>query len=114
MAIAELTFDTSGAGVGQPVVSGKGIHAYMEIHGDNEIEVFRVQSDTSGDWFYSRRFYYIKSFLVQNHGTTFATGVARDPPKITITQGTANAPAKVTITHTTATEVFSIILIGDM
>ena len=52
--------------------------------------------------------------MVQNHGATFATGVSRDPPKITVTQGTANAPAKITISHTATSECFSIRLMGDM
>ena len=115
MAAAELTFDTSGAGIGQPVVAPtKGINFYEELPGDNEVEIFRVTSDASGDWFYSRRFYYIKSVMVQNHGASFATGVSRDPPKITITQGSANGPAKITIAHTATDECFSIRLMGDM
>lgn len=114
MAAAELTFDTSGAGIGQPVVSGKGINEYLEIPGDPTIEHFRVTSDSNGDWFYSRRFHKIRSVMVQNHGATFATGVSRDPPKITVTQGTKGNPAKITINHTATSECFSIRLEGLM
>jgi hypothetical protein len=115
MTAAQLTFDTSGAGIGQPVVAPtKGINFYEELPGNNEIEIFRVTSDANGDWFFSRKFYYVKSVMVQNHGATFATGVARDPPKIVVTQGNANAPAKITINHSGTDECFSIILIGDM
>ena len=113
---AELTFDTS---LGVPVAAGTvGINYYEECTGTPEIEVFRVTSDASGDYFFSRKFHKIKSFMVQNHGATFATGTLAagvDPPKIVVTDGTATtSAAKFTITHTATKEVFSIIVIGDL
>ena len=109
---AELTFDTA---LGIPQADGTvGINAYCENPGIPEIEVFRVTSDASGDYFFSRRFKKIKSVLIQNHGATFATGAARDPPKLTITQGSATATGKLTITHTTTEEVFSVIVFGEI
>lgn len=112
MAAAELTM----AGVGQvQAVGTKGIAAYLELPGSPNVEVFRVESDTSGDWFYSRKFIKIKTFLVQNHGANIGTGV-KDPPKVVVTQGNeATATmAKLTITHSSTDEVFSFIIFGDM
>ncbi len=111
--MAELTFDTS---LGVPVTTGDGIYAYIEATSP-EIEVFRVRSSVNGDFFYSRRFQKIKTFMVQNHGATFATGslaVGSDPPKIVLTQGTTTANAKLTITHTGTAEFLSIIIWGEM
>ena len=109
--MAELTFNTS---LGIPKTSGDGIYAYIEAQGSPEIEVFRVKSSNASDWFFSRRFKKIKSIMIQNHGATFATGVARDPPKVIATQGTATANAKVTITHTATAEFFSVIVFGEL
>jgi len=112
---AELTFNTS-LGVPQPAGT-VGINYYVEAPGTPEIEVYRVTSDATGDYFFSRRFKKVKSFMVQNHGATFATGTLAsgvDPPKIVLTQGTSTASAKFTITHTATEEVFSIIVIGEL
>ncbi len=109
--MAELTFNTS---LGIPKTSGDGIYYYIEVPGTPEIEVFRVRSSVNGDFFFSRRFHKIKSVQVQNHGATFATGVARDPPKIVITQGSKGNTAKITLNHTATAEFFSIILYGEL
>lgn len=109
---SELTF----AGVGQEQPSGtNGINGYIETS-DPNVEVFRVTTGTSGDYFYSRKFIKIKAALVQNHGAAFATGVSRDPPKLTIIQGdeSTNTSARIIITHTATAECFSLILFGDM
>lgn len=86
----------------------------LEVNGAPNIEVIRVQSTANGDAFFSSKFQRIKCIIPQNHGTTFATGVARDPPRITITQGSGTQNAKITITHSAATEVFSLLVIGDL
>jgi hypothetical protein len=86
---------------------------YLEVHGTPVVEVARVSSTASGDYFISKKFHRIKAVLIQNHGATFDAGVSRDSPKITIVQGGATNNAKVQITHTTTTEVFSILLIGE-
>lgn len=110
MAAAELTM----AGTGLEQADGtKGINYYNECPGSPNIEVFRVTSDSNGDYFYSRKFSKLKVPLVHNHGATFNTG-SRDQPKITVTQGTNGNPAKITITHTATKEVFSFIIFGDM
>lgn len=111
MAAEELTM----ADVGQPQSVGtKGIAAYLETPGSPNLEVFRVQSDTTGDFVYSRKFIKIKTVHIQNHGTNIGTGV-KDPPKIVVTQGneTGTTMAKITIYHD-SNEVFSIIVFGDM
>lgn len=103
MAAANLAMASSGQV--QPVGT-KGINAYLELPGTAQVEVFRVTSDASGDWFFSRKFQKIKSVMVQNHGANIGTG-ATDPPQLTISDN------KITITHTASTEVFSIIIWGD-
>ena len=110
MAAAELTMSATGLVQSDGT---KGINYYDECPGNPQIEVIRVTSDASGDYFYSRKFEKIKVPLVQNHGATFNTGV-KDPPKITVTQGTDGKAAKITITHTTTEEVFSFIIFGDL
>jgi len=112
MAAAELTM----AGVGQvQAVGTKGIAAYLETPGSSNLEVFRVESDTSEDWFFSRKFIKIKTVMIQNHGANIGTGV-KDPPKIVVTQGNeaTSTAAKLTITHDTTAEVFSVFIWGDM
>ena len=112
MVAAELTM----VGVGQvQAVGTKGIAAYLELPGNPNVEVFRVHSDYTGDWFFSRKFIKIKTFMVQNHGANIGTG-EKDPPKVVVTQGNeaTNTAAKFTITHTTGDEVFSFIIFGDM
>ena len=102
------------AGTGLEVADGTvGINGYIECPGDPSIEVFRVTSETNGDYFYSRKFEKIKTPLVHNHGATFNTG-SRDSPKIVVTQGTDGKAAKITIYHDTTEEVFSFIIFGDM
>ena len=111
MAAAELTL----AGVGQPQATGtKGITAYLETPGSPNVEVFRVNSEDSGDFIYSRKFIKIKTVHVQNHGATIGTG-KKDPPKVVVTQGneTGTTMAKVTLYHDND-EVYSIIIFGDM
>ena len=108
--MAELEFDTS---LGVPVTSGDGIYHYTEIPPHFEIEAFRVRSSVNGDFFFSRRFSKIKTFMVQNHGATFASGVVRDPPKVVITQGTNGGAAKITINHTATAEFFSFFIWGE-
>ena len=85
----------------------------MEINGASEMEVVLLTSTANDDVYFSKKFHYIRALLVQNHGATFSTGVARDEPKVVITQGNSTANAKITITHTATTEVFSIFLFGD-
>lgn len=110
--MAELTFNTS---LGVPYTGANdGIHYYAEVPGTPEIEVYRVRSSADGDFLFSRRFSKIKAIQIQNHGASFATGVSRDPPKTVITQGTATSSAKITINHDTTTEVFSIIVYGEL
>ncbi len=109
--MAELTFNTS---LGVPVTSGDGIYYYAEVPGTPEIEVYRVRSSVNGDFLFSRRFSKIKAVQVQNHGATFATGVARDPPKTVITQGSSTSSAKITLNHTATAEFFSIIVYGEL
>ena len=84
----------------------------LEPTGNPEFEVVRVQSTSNGDTYISQHFYMIKSFMIQNHGATFATGI-KDAPKVTLTQGTATSPALLTINHSASTEIFSIIIIGE-
>lgn len=84
-----------------------GIQDWMEINASPAIEVYRVTSNESGDWIIPRKIRKISAALIQNHGATFATGVARDEPKLTI------ADNKVTITHTGTRETFSVIIMGD-
>lgn len=107
--MAELTFDTS---LGVPKTSGDGIYYYAEVPPTSEIETFRVRSSLNGDFLFSRRFHKIKGVSIQNHGATFATGVARDPPKVVITQGANGNTAKITINHTATAEFFSIKVYG--
>jgi len=112
MAAEELTM----AGVGEvQAVGTDGIAAYLETPGSSNVEVFRVESDESGDYFFSRKFIKIKTVLIQNHGADIGTG-EKDPPKIVVTQGdeATNTMAKITIHHTDTDEVFSVILFGDI
>ena len=110
MAAAELTM----AGTGLVQAAGtKGINYYDETPGSPNKEVFRVTSDASLDFFYSRKFEKIKGFIVQNHGATF-NGTSRDSPKVVVTQGTNGQAAKFTITHTATEEVFSFVIYGDL
>ncbi len=110
MAAAELTM----AGTGLVQAAGtKGINYYDETPGSPNKEVFRVTSDASLDYFFSRKFEKIKGVIVQNHGATFNTG-SKDQPKITVTQGTSGSAAKITITHTATEEVFSFVIYGDL
>jgi len=112
MAAAELVMNGT---TGVPFPDGtKGITGYVEPTGHPEMEVIRVHSDYTEDYFYSRKFKKIKALSVQNHGASMATGVSIDAPKITVTQGTAGTgtTAKVTITHTTTDETFSFIIWG--
>ncbi len=110
MAATELTM--AGTGIEQPDGT-KGINYYNECPGDPSIEIFRVTSDASGDYFFSRKFEKIKTPLIHNHGATFNTG-SIDQPKIVVTQGTDGKAAKITIYHTATEEVFSVIIFGDM
>lgn len=88
---------------------------YMEGDASPNVEVARVQSTAAtGDIFFSRKFSKILGHEVQNHGATFASGVVRDPPKLVITQGSSTTNAKVEIQHTATTEVFSLILYGEL
>ena len=92
-----------------------GIHDWLEINSTPHVEVFRVVSNESGDWFFCRKINTVKAVLIQNHGATFATGVARDPPKVTVTQSASSAKsAKITITHTSTRETFTVVIIGDL
>jgi len=92
-----------------------GINDWMEINGSPPIEVFRVTSNEDGDWLFCQKIDRIKTVLIQNHGTTFATGADVAPPKIAITQGSSTGNAKIAITHATAArEEFSIIIIGEL
>ena len=91
-----------------------GINDWMEVNSSPPVEVFRVTSDESDDWFFCRKISRVKSVLIQNHGATFGTGV-RDNPQITISQGSGvSGTAKITITHTDTQEVFSVIIIGEL
>ena len=102
------------AGAGLEQADGTvGINGYIECPGDPSIESFRVTSDASGDYFYSRKFEKIKTPLVQNHGANF-NSATKDQPKIVVTQGTNGNAAKITIYHTGTKEVFSFIIFGDM
>lgn len=86
---------------------------YLEVNSFPGIEVARVSSDLSSDTYTSKKFHRIKNVQIQNHGATFATGVARDSPKFIITQGSSTTNAKVSIIHTDTTEVFSLLIIGE-
>ena len=90
------------------------ISDFLEVDGSPNLEVVRVSSTANGDSFFSRKFHKIKAVITQNHGTTFATGVARDSPKIVVTQGSGTNNAKITITHSAATEVFSFLIVGEL
>ena len=108
--MAELNFNATTV---KQTGTDDGIHDWMEINSSPNIEVFRVMSSASGDYFYSRKFSKVIGYEAQNHGATAATGVARDPPKISITERTDGGMAKVTITHSATQEVFTIILYGE-
>lgn len=87
---------------------------YLEVNGLPMLEVVRVESTAdTGDTYTSKKFQKIKGVNAQNHGATFATGVARDSPKLVITQGSATANATVEIQHSAATEVFSLFIWGE-
>jgi len=86
---------------------------YLEVHGDPNLEIVRVSSTANGDTYTSKKFHRIKNVQIQNHGATFATGAALDPPKYVITQGSSTTNAKVSIVHTDTTEVFSLFIIGE-
>jgi len=86
---------------------------YLEVTGFPGMEIVRVQTNQSGDSYTSKKFHKIKSVMIQNHGATFATGVAVDAPKVTIMQGGKNTNAKVFITHTSTAEVFSLNILGE-
>uniref|UniRef100_A0A6M3K0J7 Uncharacterized protein n=1 Tax=viral metagenome TaxID=1070528 RepID=A0A6M3K0J7_9ZZZZ len=108
---AQLTFETTY----QKQPSGtKGINDWMELNCSPATEVFRVTSDADGDFFYCNKISRTKAVMVQNHGATFATGVSRDTPKITIRNGTTTMNAKITIGHTATAECFSVIVIGEL
>ena len=115
MVAAELVMNSA---TGVPFPDGtKGITGYIEVTGTPEIEVIRVHADASGDYFYSRKFKKIKSFMVQNHGASMATGVSRDPPKVVVTNAgdtSSGTTAKFTITHTATDETFSFIIFGEL
>jgi len=85
-----------------------GINHWTEkqLGGGLWMELFRVTSNESGDWFFCKRIGKIQAVAIQNHGATFATGVARDSPKY---ETRAN---KITITHSATREVFSVLVIG--
>lgn len=105
--MAQLNFDSTTV----KKMSGDGIYDYIEINGSPNMEVFRVKSSNASDFLYSRKFSKIIGLLVQNHGSSFAAGVVRDPPKINISHNTGSA-AKITITHNSA-EFFTIALWGE-
>lgn len=90
-----------------------GINDWMEINTNPLIEVFRVTSNETGDYIFCRKINRVKGAWIQNHGATYATGIARDTPKLAITQGSATSNAKITITHTTTREVFTLIVVGE-
>lgn len=92
-----------------------GIQDWMEINSTPHVEVFRVTSNESGDWIICNKINRVHTVLIQNHGETFATGVAVDPPKITVTQSASSAAsAKIAIEHSAARETFSVIVIGEL
>jgi len=90
-----------------------GIADWMEIPGSPAIEIFRISTNESGDWILCNKISRVKAVAIQNHGATFATGVA-DSPKIAITQAAAGGAAKITITHTGTREVMSVMVIGEI
>uniref|UniRef100_A0A6M3LM36 Uncharacterized protein n=1 Tax=viral metagenome TaxID=1070528 RepID=A0A6M3LM36_9ZZZZ len=111
MAAEKLDFQTTY----QKQPSGTdGINDWLEIADRSFFEVFRVTSNESGDWVFCQRLHRITACLIQNHGATFATGVVRDEPKLTITQGGTTSNAKITITHSASRECFTIIVIGEL
>jgi hypothetical protein len=112
MAAENLTFNTTT--VKQTGATGDGIRDWMEVAGSPHIEVIRVMSNESGDWVFTQKIHKVMGISVQNHGATFATGVARDSPQLTITQGSTNSAAKITITHTGTREVFTLIVYGEL
>ena len=115
MAAAELVMNGT---TGVPFPDGtKGITGYVEPTGHPEMEVIRVHSDYTEDYFYSRKFKKIKALSVQNHGASMATGVSRDPPKVVVTNAgdtSSGTTAKFTITHTATDETFSFIIFGEL
>ena len=91
-----------------------GINDWMEVNSNPPTEVFRVTSNENGDWFFCRKIEKVKVVLIQNHGTTFATGADMAPPKVTVNHASTGGTAKITIGHTTSREEFSIIIIGEL
>ena len=91
-----------------------GINDWMEIAGSPHIEIFRVTSNETGDWFFCKKISRVSSMTIQNHGATIGTG-ARDNPKVTVTNGAATGTAaKITIAHTGTQEVFSVMIVGEI
>ncbi len=86
----------------------------MEINSAPAMEIVSIQSTVTGDVFVSKKFQKITGIAVQNHGATAATGVARDSPKLVVSQGSTTRNSRITITHTNTTEVFTLILTGEM
>lgn len=90
-----------------------GINDWLEINGSPHIEIFRVTSNESGDWFFCKKISRVLGMTIQNHGATIGTGV-RDNPKITITNATTGGAAKIAIAHSTTQEVFSVMVVGEI
>ncbi len=109
MGVEELAFNATTV---YQAIGTDGIQDHLEIPGSPFIEVFRVTSNESGDWLFCRKINKVMGVWVQNHGTTFATGVAVDAPKLTVDDTTTTGGAKITITHTTARETFTIVIMG--
>ncbi len=91
-----------------------GINDWMEVNASPPTEVFRVTSNENGDWFFCRKIEKVKAILIQNHGTTFATGADVAPAKVTVTHASTGGTAKITIGHSGSREVFSVIIIGEL
>lgn len=91
-----------------------GINDWLEVNSKPHIEIIRVTSNEDGDWLFCRKIQKVQSVLIQNHGTTFATGADMAPAKVTVTEGTNGGGAKITIGHTTSREVFSLMIIGGL
>ncbi len=91
-----------------------GVQDNLEIAGSPFIEVFRVTSNESGDWLFTRKITKVMGVWVQNHGTAFTTGAALDTPKLTVDDTTTEGTAKITITHSGARETFTILVIGTL
>jgi len=109
--MAELTF----APTKVKYASGAtGINDWKEINTSPMIEVFRVTSGNSGDFLFCKKIHKVAAVLIHNHGATFATGVSRDNPRVTVTSGgITKGSAKITIVHSATDECFSIMVIGE-